>query len=418
MAGLDVTSWLLFLSVLINQMGRVLVPAIKTKVMKDAAMGTEFTDKVGLLLSAVSIVCLGGKFLGAAVTDKLGGWLVLIAVFAIWIVATIGAVIASTVDLFGYAWLLNSFAYTITWGAVVQVIGANYGDQERPAELAKASSASRFGATIGNIVFGQLLSAGLTWRQVCMPMVPLQAVLLLMCIYKWNANKAAAAAPAAKKADGKKADEPPPTSIVGAVLSIDFWLMLIPKAVLFTYTQFFMNYIPQLLNVQYGYDDGMAATLGGVAQGGSVVGLLVVGNMFYKSLDKTNKVYLVFLLLALCATAPFALSLGPTVLPKAAVVPLTCLWGLAYALPFYIPPGEFAMQIGGKSSTALFTNMFDAAGFGMSAVWNPWASSIAKTGDFKVVLQSQAIFGAISMLCMPLCMYRQNAKAAAAKKKE
>ena len=35
------------------------------------------------------------------------------------------------------------------------------------------------------------------------------------------------------------------------------------------------------------------------------------------------------------------------------VVPLTVLWGLAYALPFYIPPGDFAMTAGGKTASAL-----------------------------------------------------------------
>ena len=111
------------------------------------------------------------------------------------------------------------------------------------------------------------------------------------------------------------------------------------------------------------------------------------------------------------------LSLGPTVVPTVAVVPLTVLWGLCYAMPFYVPPGEFAMQVGGKSGTGLFTNLFDAAGFAASAMWNPWASAQAKSGDFTSVLYSQAAFGLISMVAMPLCMYRLNAKGAAPKKK-
>jgi len=109
-------------------------------------------------------------------------------------------------------------------------------------------------------------------------------------------------------------------------------------------------------------------------------------------------------------------SVGVDIAPL--VVPLTVLWGLAYALPFYIPPGEFAMAVGGKTSTALYTNLFDAAGFTVSAAWNPWASAAAKSGDFATVLYSQAIFGAISLVCMPLCMSRVNAKAAAEKKKD
>ena len=470
-----------FLAVLVNQAGRVMVPAIKTSVLADPTMAgdelglkwynagaarpktgneinngglasalgskkvftrqefdkyqlkdlrpdsfiktkvgymkpsSEFQSKVGGLLSAVSLVCLGGKLLGAAFTDKLGGWMVLIAVFVIWIIATLGAVLTPSVDIFGGAWLLNSFAYTITWGAAVQVIGAVYGDKERPAELAKCASASRFGATLGNIFFGQLLSFGLGWRQVLLPMLVPQAVLLLFCFYKFTTDKASAAKPTAAAA--KKAEPAESGMTMGqAALMPDFWLMLIPKAVLFTYTQFFMNYIPQLLKDDYGYDDGAAATLGGVAQGGSVFGLLVVGNMFYKSLPKGQKVWCVAALLAMCAVIPFALSLGPSVVGPF-VVPLTVLWGLAYAMPFYIPPGEAAMAIGGKTSTALFTNVFDAAGFAMSAAWNPWASALAKVGDFQTILLSQALFGAISMVAMPLCMHRQNVKDDAKKKK-
>ena len=279
------------------------------------------------------------------------------------------------------------------------------------------------------------------------------------------------------------------------MLSLDFWLMLIPKMVLFTYTQFFMNYIPQLLHVAYGLDHGLSATLGGVAQGGSVVGLLIVG-AYYKKMSKLGQTTLIFCELACCAVAPYLLSLGPSVVPKEIAVPLLVLWGLAYALPFYNPPGEYAMQVpalppcggavvctvvvwcggvvwwcgvvvvvwcggascvvcvcvtrayvrvrrvccacssladstpphpphthrvltsqvGGKTGTALFTNLFDAAGFLMSASWNPWASAIAKTGDFREILLSQAAFGALSMLMMPLCMYRLNAKLEAAKK--
>ena len=102
-------------------------------------------------------VCLAGKLIAGAVTDKLGGWLILISVFVIWIVATIGSIFSTSVDMFGYAWLINSFAYTITWGAVVQVIGVTYEAKDRSAVLTLASSGSRFGATLGNIFFGQLL---------------------------------------------------------------------------------------------------------------------------------------------------------------------------------------------------------------------------------------------------------------------
>ena len=56
------------------------------------------------MLSGVSLVCLGGKLLGAALTDKIGGWLVLIAVFVMWIIATAVSVFTKDVQVFGGAW--------------------------------------------------------------------------------------------------------------------------------------------------------------------------------------------------------------------------------------------------------------------------------------------------------------------------
>lgn len=153
----------------------------------------------------------------------------------VWIVATFGAILAPSVDVFGYSWLVNSFAYTITWGAVVQVIGAEYDEANKAAQLAFCASASRFGASIGNVAYGQLLSAGFDWRKVCMPMVPIQVLLLAMCFSKWAGSTAAA--PAKPTAGTTAADSAPAPSVLGAFLSLDFWLMLVPKMVTFTFTQ-------------------------------------------------------------------------------------------------------------------------------------------------------------------------------------
>jgi len=205
---------------------------------------------------------------------------------------------------------------------------------------------------------------------------------------------------------------------MGAMATVDFWLMFVPKVVLFTYTQFFMNFMGQLLHSSYGYDHGAATSLAGVGQGGSVVGLLVVGNMVYKAMPPRQQHALVAFLLLVCAVVPALLAFAPSLPFDMAplAMPLLFCWGLAYALPFYLPPGEFAMRIGGKTASALFTNLFDAGGFTLCFFWNGWASKSTKDGDFQAVLLSQAIFGAISLLCMPLCMHRQQAAEDAKKK--
>ena len=419
---MDTTSWLIFFAGLINQMGRVMIPAIKTSVMADAQFGPEFKQSVGKILSGVSLVCMGGKMVGAAVTDRLGGWVVLGAVFAIWIVSTVGAAATASVHVFFALWLFNSLAYTVTWGAQMQVIGATYDAEARPAQISNAASSSRFGATIGNIVFGQLLSSGLPWRRTIATMIPLQVVLGVFCAYKAAASSAPKAAAGGKSkpdAAAAAAAEGVPPAV--AMRTLEFWLLLVPKALTFTFTQFFMNYIPQLLNQVYGYSHGAAASLGGVAQGGSVVGLLVVGNMLYKKMSPSGKVTMTFAMLAVSTAAPLALAAAgtPGLLPfdaSALVVPLAVVWGGAYVLPFYLPVGEYAAATGGKRYTALYANLFDGTGFVVSALWNPWASASSKGGDFTMVLLSQAAFGAVSAITMPLAMARINARGRATKK--
>lgn len=409
------------MAVLINQTGRVMIPSVMTSVLADPEIAVD-ADSRAVMLAGVSAVCLGGKFLGGAVTDKLGGWIVLIVVFIAFAGSSAWLIASSSATIFGAMWLLNSLAYTVTWGAACQVIGVAYDEKERPAQLTKIASASRFGATLGSMAFGTLLKSGLHWRKALAPAVPAQGLLALMCFYKWStASKAAAAAEKGKggaKAAAKAAADDGGGSAWGHVATLDFWLMFIPKVVLFTYTQFFMNFMAPLLHSSYGYGHGDAATFAGVGQGGSVLGLLVVGNMLYKGLSPAKQTLLVAVELATCVLVPALLAFKEE-LPfdlSPAVVPLLALWGLAYALPFYLPPGEFALKIGGKTSAALFTNLFDAGGFSMCFFWNGWASKATKGGDFKEVLLSQSLFAVVSLACMPLCMYRMQQKADLAKK--
>lgn len=50
-------------------------------------------------------------------------------------------------------------------------------------------------------------------------------------------------------------------------------------------------------------------------------------------------------------------------LPEPAVLLLLLLWGAAWALPFYIPAGVMALQLGGSQHAAQLTNVFDFIGF-------------------------------------------------------
>uniref|UniRef100_A0A7S0P042 Major facilitator superfamily (MFS) profile domain-containing protein n=1 Tax=Calcidiscus leptoporus TaxID=127549 RepID=A0A7S0P042_9EUKA len=397
-----------------------MVPSVMTSILADEAFVLS-VDARKDMLAGVSAVCLLGKVLGGLITDAVGGWTLLVAVFICFTASSFVLTTTTSVATFGAMWWLNSLAYTVTWGAACQIIGASYEVSERPAQLTRIASASRFGASLGSMFFGRLLKAGLHWRQALMPTGIVQALLAVLCTLTLFARRGAGKeSGTAAQIDASKAAPPPPSRSAAwaHVATIDFWLMFIPKIVIFTYTQFFMNFLAPYLHSSFGYSHGDATTLAGLCSGGSVIGLLVIGDRVYKKMSLDRQAALVFFLVLVCllisALLAFSAALPFDISPLA--VPLLFVWGLAYALPFYLPPGEFALRIGGKTAAALFTNLFDAGGFTVSFFWNRWATKSSKDGDFAAVLQTLSLFALIS-LGMPWCMYRQYRSAEAAAKK-
>ena len=108
---MDTISLLLFTAVLINQAGRVMVPSVMTSIMADPSFDLT-VDARKEMLAGVSVVCLVGKIVGGAITDRLGGWSLLFFVFSTYIIST--ALICTTNDVktFGAMWWLNSLSYT------------------------------------------------------------------------------------------------------------------------------------------------------------------------------------------------------------------------------------------------------------------------------------------------------------------
>ena len=46
------------------------------------------------------------------------------------------------------------------------------------------------------------------------------------------------------------------------------------------------------------------------------------------------------------------------------------LWGIGFAVPFYIPPSLYALKEGGRESSATIADVFDCAGFAALAAFN------------------------------------------------
>jgi hypothetical protein len=77
-------------------------------------------------------------------------------------------------------------------------------------------------------------------------------------------------------------------------------------------------------------------------------------------------------------------------MPQPVLLLAIFLWGFAWSLPFYIPAGVMALQLGGPEHAALLTNIFDAAGFlvAVSPLAMFPATMIASEGFVRVSILS------------------------------
>jgi hypothetical protein len=99
---------------------------------------------------------------------------------------------------------------------------------------------------------------------------------------------------------------------------------------------------------------------------------------------------------------PLVRSVAP--LSPALVLVLLTMWGGAWALPFYIPPGLVALRLGGRHHAALLTNIFGATGYFAGAIFTYFSMKWGKAGNWLPVLLLCAGGNFVSLITMNLAM--------------
>lgn len=404
-----------------------MIPSLLSTIKEDKSFGFAANGAPALatalptMLPITSMTCLVGKLALGTVTDRLGGSAILILVFALFALASAGLCTTTSVQVFGLMWVLNSLAYTATWGAATQVIHAAFPKEEWPTQLSSIASAGRLGAAAGAIIYGFLLAQGLSWRRVFAVPMGVQLLLVPMCLWqhatvrRMGAASEQAAAGGEGKGGGKAAAEPAPADGApggwSVLLTLDFWLMLCAKVCAFVSTQWFMNFVGLYLRASFGFSPAASTNAISVANAGQMVGLLL-GGKYYKALQPRAQMLAIAALLGVTTAVP-ALLLARAALPAvdAAVLPLLFVWGLSFAVPFYLPAGTYALECGGKKHSTLFTNLFDAGGFTACSAWNRYAAAQSGRDNWDEIVRTLVILGGVSFCTMPLAMYRRLPRA-------
>ena len=184
---------------------------------------------------------------------------------------------------------------------------------------------------------------------------------------------------------------------------LPFWLHLLSRSLLMVFGSFLM-FVPSLMYNCFGLSSSEAARTGSLYALGCLLSLSV-GSKRYASLGKRGKILANVALLG-SATLLALLFLGHVTsfikLPALLGMFLMFLWGISFAVPFYIPPSIFALEKGGKESSATIADCFDFFGFLCLAGFNGYVAGIKQSVliNWKNTFCILALCSLVSMLSL------------------
>jgi hypothetical protein len=342
--------------------------------------------------------------------------------------------ISSSVQIFGTYWIIINFVYASCWGAVSKIVRQKFHRREWAGQLGLIAASSRLGSLGSAILYGGILerakksavspTSSSSWRTVFRVSATIQGVVFLMYVMcdrflldKKNKIKRVRSTNEIKESD----DIPETVSQVLRRISIDpkFWLMLAGKVSLMTVGQF-ISFIPLYLNTGHFMPDNEAAMKSSIFAMGSLISS-VFGTRVYQTLSGNSQIRAITICNLFGFILPGILTLHHlTSIPSTSISVLKFLinfqlsqpivlgilffWGMAWALPFYLPAGVMALTLGGVNHAALLTNLFDAIGFLAASVLSYYAMEFGKSGQWTSVIFGLSIAGGVALTTMSRAM--------------
>lgn len=340
-------------------------------------------------LSTLAIAA--GKLVLGPLIDHLGG--VLSLQIALSALALNLMVIANcqSFAVFAASWICVDFVFSSCWAACINAIHQSFSPERWPQQISNLAAASRVGNAVAFTFFASLLRYfGPRTKQAWRPIFAISSLLqilpivLLTIFGKGESSTGPTAAPS--RPVGLAATPPKKPSLTQSLATVrqeltrlDFWLHLISRSALMVYASFLL-FVPSLLTHVYGATPAAAAQVGSIYALGCLLSV-TVGSRVYAHLSHRTKFGTLAGLLS-AATLASALQWGHMIetwtLSAASSAASFFLWGFAFAIPFYLPPSLYALERGGRESSATIADAFDVAGFALLAAFNGYVGGVAQ----------------------------------------
>ncbi len=152
---------------------------------------------------------------------------------------------------------------------------------------------------------------------------------------------------------------------------LPFWMHLVSRSCLMIIASFLL-FVPSYMANAFGMTEAASARVGALYAFGSLLSVSLGAKPFSALSTKAKVLSTTALLGGLvgCSLLNIAHINQAIVLSPLAGSITMFLWGIAFSIPFYIPPSLYALKRGGRKSSATIADVFDFFGFMLLAWFN------------------------------------------------
>jgi len=331
---------------------------------------------------------------------------------------------SKTMLSFGIFWTFIAFAYSATFGATSKIIRATFPSNVWAEKIGTVALSSRLGSMLATILFGHLLRIKYqvgsfnNWQTIFLVTALFQALIVVVNAMFLTGLDSGSSSIATTVVDAvaTPSDKVPNVSTSEETVSLGtllkslavlpkFWHMLIAKMFLMLPAKF-ISFIPLYLVTGWGYSKNDASTYSSVFALGSLLATSA-GAKVYQRLDSKNKVHAIAAsnVLSIVSAGLLLFHMYTPVFHPMACLLLLFAWGAAWSLPFYIPSGIMAFELGGKHHAATVTNIFDVMGTAAAAVFSIPLVQYGKVGQWRGIFGLLTAGQMVALITMYFAMY-------------
>ena len=320
---------------------------------------------VASVLATATVGIAVGKLLLGPIIDRCGG--VLSLQVALSTLAVLMGLIAAcqSFQMFAITWICVDFIFSSCWAACINAIHQSFPQSMWAGQIGVLASAARTGNAAAFALFAWILHAfqprmRQPWRPV-FAIASISQVLPVILLTYFRPKKLGE--------DQPTKDQPSIRASLGILRReigcIDFWLHLVNRSVLMVFASFLL-FVPTLLHQVYQTSSSAASQVAAVYALGCLLSLTFGSQAFAKLSTRKSKLATLSVVLG----AAIASSLGQLghvsgwwVLSPATSAISLFMWGMSFAIPFYLPPSLYALAKGGKQSSATVSDEVELWGF-------------------------------------------------------